>query len=366
MGSSESTFDSHHPQSTSGIRTFMIEDRTCLNGPKIKVVNERGSFLDTYDERTRLGSGSFGQVIKARHYLDRSWYAIKIIHFREKDLMEVRKEVENYASLPVHQNIVSYKGCWIENITDYNYALFVRMECCDVDLNSFLRNRNHKFFTEDGYGSSSSNDLRYGRNFKIEDKRNIQVIMNDIITGLCFLHEREIIHRDLKPGNILLKFDRLVNRTIIKIGDFGLAKHFEKTSNGSNTNCGTAVYSAPEQLFCRKYDERVDLFPLGLIYFELLYPMEEGRSNIMQLLKIRDAKEMPQKLIKLHKKECNIILQLLSENPNHRPSLDYVKKIVNAIKFKPVIKIRESQEKKIFFDEGTFNDYINITKPTTA
>ena len=368
MGSVESkngihpSHSSHSDNRSSLNRTIMLHDIQQLT-TKIKVVNEIGSFTDVYEERSRLGSGSFGQVIKARHYLDKSWYAIKIIHFQAKDMSDVRKEVENYASLPVHNNIVSYKGCWIEKITEINFGLFVRMECCDIDLGSFLRNRNHKFFSEAEY-KCKRQDLRYGRNLKSEDKVINQLIMSDIITGLTFLHQREIIHRDLKPGNVLIKFDRLQHRIIIKIADFGLAKHFDVSTNGLNTNCGTVVYAAPEQLFCRKYDKRVDLFPLGLIYFELIYPLEEGQTKLMTLIKTRDEKMVPEKLKKLNKKECELILRLLSEDPNLRPSLEEIRGRINIIKFEEkLIKNMHKAPQSIKNEDSFRDEYLTSVKP---
>lgn len=49
--------------------------------------------------------------------------------------------------------------------------------------------------------------------------------MNDILKGLCYMHDKNYIHRDLKPENILLQIDTTNNgpNYTAKIADFGLS-----------------------------------------------------------------------------------------------------------------------------------------------
>lgn len=48
-------------------------------------------------------------------------------------------------------------------------------------------------------------------------------IFFQIINGVITIHDANIIHRDLKPENIFLD-----ENTIVKIGDFGLARAFDE------------------------------------------------------------------------------------------------------------------------------------------
>lgn len=58
------------------------------------------------------------------------------------------------------------------------------------------------------------------------------------------------------------------NGLICKIGDFGLARFVEMTAN---SNCGTQNYMAPEILKNVPYDQAVDVWSLGVLFFYLLF-----------------------------------------------------------------------------------------------
>ena len=81
--------------------------------------------------------------------------------------------------------------------------------------------------------------------------------MNDILSGLCMIHEKHYIHRDLKPDNILLNYDEgqgineKTKRYIAKIADFGLSAEIKYGAysgcNQIDDKMGTLLYMAPEQ-----------------------------------------------------------------------------------------------------------------------
>ena len=76
---------------------------------------------------------------------------------------------------------------------------------------------------------------------------------------------KDVVHRDLKPANILLSADMSV-----KLGDFGLAKVFDEAGAMMSTYLGTPYYMAPEILEGKKYDERADLWSVGVILFQMV------------------------------------------------------------------------------------------------
>ena len=85
----------------------------------------------------------------------------------------------------------------------------------------------------------------------------------DICRALIACEQHTIIHRDIKPQNILVN-----DKGVYKLGDFGTAKVFERTS--SATKAGTEIYMAPEVIKREKYGRDVDTYSLGLVMYRML------------------------------------------------------------------------------------------------
>jgi fused-like protein len=81
-----------------------------------------------------------------------------------------------------------------------------------------------------------------------------------------FLHSNDIIHRDIKPENILLDADM-----VPVLADYTLAKVFTGSCTGSThtPRVGTATYRAPEVVSKSDYGLAVDIWSLGIVFFEL-------------------------------------------------------------------------------------------------
>jgi aurora kinase len=90
-------------------------------------------------------------------------------------------------------------------------------------------------------------------------------------SALRYLHRKHVIHRDIKPENILVGI-----HGEIKISDFGWSVH--APGNRRTTICGTLDYLPPEMVKPgggggsedRSYDEKVDLWSLGVLMYEFL------------------------------------------------------------------------------------------------
>ena len=92
-----------------------------------------------------------------------------------------------------------------------------------------------------------------------------------LLEAVWYMHDNNVAHRDLKPENLLLLSEN--DDSAVKIADFGFAKKvFEK--NSLSTQCGTPGYVAPEILEGTPYDERADMWSVGVILYILLggYP----------------------------------------------------------------------------------------------
>lgn len=92
-------------------------------------------------------------------------------------------------------------------------------------------------------------------------------IFVQLCAALRYLHtEKRVVHRDLAPGNVLIDSD-----FNLKLADFGLAKEWG-TQSGSvmKSFVGTILYSCPEIVQSRPYNEKADIWSLGCIIYELM------------------------------------------------------------------------------------------------
>lgn len=100
-------------------------------------------------------------------------------------------------------------------------------------------------------------------------------IISEACEGLAFAHEfcdpvtrkpLGLVHRDISPDNILVSQEGGV-----KVVDFGIAKaadQVHRTATGIIK--GKLSYMAPEQLRGKPLDRRVDVYALGMVFYELL------------------------------------------------------------------------------------------------
>ena len=104
--------------------------------------------------------------------------------------------------------------------------------------------------------------LRREKCFSEECARHI---IAQIVEALLYCQDRNVIHRDIKPENILISD---MDTMSIKLCDFGWATH---TINERRTTfCGTVDYVAPELVYQEPYDDKIDLWAVGILSFELL------------------------------------------------------------------------------------------------
>ena len=121
---------------------------------------------------------------------------------------------------------------------------------------------------------TSLHNAIFDTDFKLQREREYvaEILIQQIISGVHYLHCNCCIHRDLKPGNILVSTEKLTSSTKIKIIDFGLASLSVK-GRANTLNVVTTGYRPPEIFFLYPfYTHTVDIWSVGVIYAELINP----------------------------------------------------------------------------------------------
>ena len=145
----------------------------------------------------------------------------------------------------------------------------------------------------------------------------------DICEGLKEIHKNNIIHRDLKPENIFISKDYK-----IKIGDFGISKQLKTHTKNATTKKGTFNYMAPELIKNEKYTNKIDIWALGCILYELC-TLNQCFNGIMELINIEE-KNYGKISSKYYNKDLqNIIYALLEINPIKRPNIEEVYNLIH-------------------------------------
>ncbi|XP_042238217.1 eukaryotic translation initiation factor 2-alpha kinase-like isoform X2 [Homarus americanus] len=162
-------------------------------------------------------------------------------------------------------------------------------------------------------------------------QKAIFTMFNDIIRAVEYVHDNQLMHRDLKPSNIFFSLEGEV-----KIGDFGLVTTITEDeqevrtpsdslpalfSSGNNHThrVGTQLYMSPEQVNGQVYDYKVDIYSLGLIFFEMLVPFSTGMERLTVMTRLRDG-HFPKGFDYQFPDECTLLKLMLSKDPTSRPT----------------------------------------------
>ena len=152
------------------------------------------------------------------------------------------------------------------------------------------------------------------------DKGLFKEIVFSVSNALLILHEKGIIHRNIKPSNIFIKsLDD--EKKIIKLGNFDCSIY---ANDNKSMPIGTFYYAAPEIIKNLKYDDKCDLWSLGVTLFELyfeVFPYGEDVSMKKILEKIYDEENF--KFAKTNIPNLDILFKiLLAINPKERVKYD--------------------------------------------
>jgi serine/threonine protein kinase len=277
-----------------------VQTRFFILSPTVELGFEREcNKYDFIRDKKPLGKGAFGEVWKVTHENSKKIYCIKMMSKREIYEQQLINQINKEIS--IMYNINHPYSIKLYNHFEDNDKLYLIMEpASNGNLYSFIENN---------------------KNQKIKSNETIKKIIIQTIEIIKYLHSKDIIYRDIKPENILLDKDNN-----IKLCDYGWASYLTK-DQFCKVYCGTPEYVSPEMVKKYPYNEKVDIWGIGVLIFELLfgYPpfssnfnedrynnIKEGKINWPQEINDKDAKDLIGKILKI--------------NPNERLSLEEIEK----------------------------------------
>jgi eukaryotic-like serine/threonine-protein kinase len=147
-------------------------------------------------------------------------------------------------------------------------------------------------------------------------------IMIQIARGIARAHDLGVVHRDLKPDNIFI-CKRPDGKDLVKILDFGIARSRSDTRlTNAGELFGTPQYMAPERIMSGDAGPSVDLYALGVIFFEMAtasLPFEAGDAATLLIKHMKDPPPSPRSVDpRVPEKLEALILQLLEKDPRAR------------------------------------------------
>jgi eukaryotic-like serine/threonine-protein kinase len=222
-------------------RLTEFQARRLLVGKTTGLVFGRYILLD------RLGNGSMGRVLKARHRLMDRVVALKVISptyaSSLNSVSRFLREMKIVGMLD-HPNVVRAFDADQQDNSPYIVMEYLEGE----DLEKVLRQRG------------------------MLPPDEVVEYMAQAAWGLAHAHEKGVIHRDIKPTNLFLTTTGAVKVLDLGLGAFvGLPNEAVKAlDTDEGFVVGTTDYMSPEQISGQPVDARTDLFSLGCSMYRLL------------------------------------------------------------------------------------------------
>ena len=266
-----------------------------------------------------LGEGGFGAVYLVEK--DNKTYALKKLtkKLKKEEIEEIKKMIETLSKIN-NEHLIKY------------YQTFAKNDTFNI-LMEYAGERNLKQFIND-----------YKNRDELINESIIKSIILQICEGLKDLHDNKIIHRDLTPDNIFID-----KNNKIKIGDFGVSKIMTTFNNYAKTQIGKLNYLAPEILKGKDYNNKVDIYSLGCIIYEL-FTLNEYYAD-----KVIDEKECKINLDIYNSKYQELIDLLLKKDYHERPNIGEV--IEFLLEFNCIIAEINIKEEDINREIRIINSY---------
>ncbi|KAG9510869.1 Mitogen-activated protein kinase kinase kinase kinase 2 [Fragariocoptes setiger] len=244
-----------------------------------------------------IGSGTYGDVYKARHVKTDQIAAVKIIKLDPGENFQVIQQEILMMKSCRHPNIVAFYGSYFRKD-----RLWICMEYC---------------------GGGSLQDIYHVTGPLSEPQ--IALVCRETLKGLHYLHALGKMHRDIKGANILLT-------TIgeVKLADFGVAAQVTATIRKRKSFIGSPYWMAPEVAAVETkggYNQQCDVWSVGITAIELaeLQPPMFDLHPMRALFLMSKSNFKPPTLKdknRWSKEYRSFVESALTCNPKKRPSAE--------------------------------------------
>ena len=301
---------------------------------------QAGDIFGSYEIIATIDGGGMGVVYKARHRLQGTIVALKVLlpNLALRETMRHRFEQEAYVQKELnHPNIV--------NVVDLVHAHGTLGLAMDLVEGSTL----HELITDERAGPWSNDES--------------MTLMAPILEAMAYAHQRGVVHRDLKPANVLLDRTKETSPGVPRITDFGLAKIVadEGGMTRTGTRMGTVPYSAPEQYLGKEAKAPcVDVYALGMMLWRFwmgrlpidpddqaaVFELYTGRGTEDVLAPLRETVPEPM---------AAVVLSCLSIEPSERPP-DAGALLAALKEVRRAVAQEEARPKPVPFSRGSLAD----------
>ncbi|XP_043797518.1 mitogen-activated protein kinase kinase kinase kinase 5 isoform X8 [Apis laboriosa] len=268
-----------------------------LNANALSSDISRRNPQDEYELIQRIGSGTYGDVYKAKRLSTNDLAAIKVIKLEPGDDFAIIQQEILMMKDCRHPNIIAYYGSYLRRD-----KLWICMEYC---------------------GGGSLQDIYHitGPLSEIQ----IAYMCRETLLGLAYLHSMGKMHRDIKGANILL-----TEAGDVKLADFGVSAQITATINKRKSFIGTPYWMAPEVAAVERkggYNQLCDIWACGITAIELaelqppmfdLHPMRALFLMSKSGFKPPTLKDRDKWSPTFH----NFVKIALTKNPKKRPTAE--------------------------------------------